>query len=130
MNLCSCESVSGQEVEIFYMNNQQNNIVSESVTVKSNNKENAAQEIVQKMFSVPVNSNYQSVFPKDTAVNSVSVDGNVATVTTTAVLTQAGGAAQTKAGTFNIASANENLTVTASTAGDAVNIDFVWGSFS
>lgn len=65
-----------------------------------------------------------------TSVTSgVAASGNVATVTTTAVLTQAGGEAQTKAGTFNIASTNEHLTVTASTGGDAVNIDFVWGSF-
>ena len=65
-----------------------------------------------------------------TSVTSgVAASGNVATVTTTAVLTQAGGGAQTKAGTFNIASTNEHLTVTASTGGDAVNIDFVWGSF-
>lgn len=80
LSMCSCKSTSGQDVKIFYMNNQQTNIVSEDATVKSNNKKDAAEEILKKMFSAPVNANYQSVFPKNTSVNSVSVDDAVVTV--------------------------------------------------
>ena len=76
----SCGKISGREVEIYYMNSEHNNIISEKVTLRTNDLKKAVEQILDKMMSQPKNPTYASVFPKGTEVRNVSVNDRTTTI--------------------------------------------------
>ncbi len=76
---CSCgTNKAAQSAEVYYINENQDGVVSESYKINFSDKAEAIQKVIEKMMESPSKPGRKSVFPKNVKINNISIKETIA----------------------------------------------------